>query len=424
MALAAAHQALDALAGADLNSATSDELLAAMRELERLRRRLPTVEHALIAETESRGLPYESGCRNTAQFLRGLLRLDPSEAWGRVRAADATGVHRTLSGERLAPAYPAVAAAQAAGDISERHARIVVDTVENLPDEPRHEHGAALEEELVRRAVEFDPRQLGKLAQRVRACYDPDGPVPDVAYRERSRFLDVRQRVDGSAQVHGELTAECAERMLVLFDALAAPRPETDGIRDERNAGQRRHDALLDALGTVQRADLLPSTGGVSATIVITMSNEAYRTGCGLATTAHGALIPAKDALRWAGGDLQLLGVVIDRMRGITAYSSKQRLFSPQQRLVMAARDGGCTFPGCEAPPGWCQVHHLREHATGGSTSVDNGALVCGSDHRERIKQGWEARLIDGRVGWVPPRWIDPERRPRFNDLHRPWEAA
>ena len=48
--------------------------------------------------------------------------------------------------------------------------------------------------------------------------------------------------------MRGELTAECAERLLGVFDAFAGPAPESDGVKDRRIAGQRRHDALLDAL--------------------------------------------------------------------------------------------------------------------------------------------------------------------------------
>ncbi|MEO9139152.1 MAG: HNH endonuclease signature motif containing protein, partial [Jatrophihabitans sp.] len=84
------------------------------------------------------------------------------------------------------------------------------------------------------------------------------------------------------------------------------------------------------------------------------------------------------------------------------------------------ARDGGCSFPGCPTPASWCQAHHLTDYATGGPTSVNNGTLVCGHDHRERIRQGWTANLINGRVGWTPPSWIDPTREPRYNTLHRP----
>jgi hypothetical protein len=414
------NAAFEELLALDLTGLGEEEMLEFWRGYERFRRRLPTVDHAMILEAEARGLPEAHHVRSTGQFLRGLLRLDPAEAAGRVRAAEAAGARRAMTGQPLPPAYPAVAAAQAEGLISERHARVVVDTVEKLPDAVRHEHAGQVEAELVGHAQSFDPQQLGKLAARVTAWLDPDGALKDVAYREKMRELSTHQRPDGSGTVSGELSAEAMELLLLHFDALAKPKPEVGGIKDPRSAGQRRHDALLEALKLNVRAQQLPSVAGVTATIVMTMTHEQYLTGQGLARTAHGALVPASEAFRWAGGDYRLMAVVIDKIKGITAYSSIQRLYTEQQRLARAAIDGGCTFPNCPAAANWCQIDHLEDYAKGGPTSLTNAGLACRYDNRERKKQGWKPVHINSRVAWVPPRWIDPDQKPQYNLLHNP----
>src|ERR687887_922710 len=120
VALTAAHAALDELHGLDLTGVDEEALLGFWRELERLRRRLPSVEHQLVLEAEGRGLPESHQLRGVAQLMRGLLRLDPSEAAGRVRAAHATGARRTLTGQPVPPLFPRLAAAQAKGRVSER----------------------------------------------------------------------------------------------------------------------------------------------------------------------------------------------------------------------------------------------------------------------------------------------------------------
>ena len=117
-AVSAAQEAVDALLAADLSALSEDALLEVLRGTERLRRRLAAVDHTQILEVETRGLPAANCVRTIGQFLRLLLRLDPAEAAGRLRAAEAAGTRRTLTGQVLAPAYPQVAAAQAAGDIS------------------------------------------------------------------------------------------------------------------------------------------------------------------------------------------------------------------------------------------------------------------------------------------------------------------
>lgn len=86
----------------------------------------------------------------------------------------------------------------------------------------------------------------------------------------------------------------------------------------------------------------------------------------------------------------------------------------------MAARDIGCTFPGCTAPAARCQTHHLTDWTDGGPTTLNNGALVCAHDHRERIRQGWTGTIINHHVAWIPPAWLDPRQEPRYNTAHQP----
>jgi Domain of unknown function (DUF222) len=111
----------------------------------------------------------------------------------------------------------------------------------------------------------------------------------------------VRQRPDGSASLGGELTAECAERLLGICDSLGAPKPETNGVKDPRSAGQRRHDALLDALTRLTRSNTLPTSAGVATTVIVTVDAHTYWTGHGCARTSHGASVPASVALAWGG---------------------------------------------------------------------------------------------------------------------------
>ena len=70
---------------------------------------------------------------STAALLRGLLRITPGEAAGRVRAAADLGPRRGLTGEVLAPVFGRVAAAQAAGVISAEQARVITAAVDRFP---------------------------------------------------------------------------------------------------------------------------------------------------------------------------------------------------------------------------------------------------------------------------------------------------
>jgi hypothetical protein len=416
--LARAHAILDRLDALDQTSLSDDVLLDYGREKERLRRRLAVSDHAFVLEVEARALPSEVFVRSPAQFLRGLLRLDPHEANQRVQAAHAFGSRRAMTGEPLPAVFPEVAAAQAAGEISGKQAKLIVDTIEKLPDGVQAEYGEQIERDLVGYAHDFDPHRLAKLAQRIGACYDPDGKLEDVEHRQKHRELSIIQRPDGSSTIKGEATAELTELLLLHMDAFARPKPEVDGVKDPRSAGQRRHDALLEGLKLNVRAQQLPTVAGVTATIVLTMTAEDFEQRNGLARTGHGALVPVPEAMRMTGNEYRLMNVVIDKTKGITAYSSIQRLHTEQQRLARGAVDGGCTFPNCNAPPGWCEIDHVIDWATGGITRVDLAVLACRYHNNDAKKQGWRSALINGRAAWIPPRWVDPEQRPRYNHVH------
>jgi 5-methylcytosine-specific restriction protein A len=45
--------------------------------------------------------------------------------------------------------------------------------------------------------------------------------------------------------------------------------------------------------------------------------------------------------------------------------------------------------------------------------SASNLVMVCRTHHRVLHHAGWEVRLAGGVPEFVPPAWIDPQRRPR-----------
>jgi len=417
------EEGVAALQAAEWSGVPDPDLLETFRRFEVVRRQLASVDHALVAEAEARGLAESMAHRNTAGLLRSLLRITPREAAGRVRAAEAAGPRRALTGEPLPANHPHVAAAQARGTIAAQHAGLITKTIAQLPDAVRHEQGESIERDLVEFAEKFDPDNLARLTRRLLYCYDQDGAEPgNQERRHRNRNFRLVQRPDGSGYGDFELTAELTELLLTHFDALAAPAPAADGTPDPRTAGQRRHDALLEALKLVVKARQLPTVNGVTATVIVTMTKKQYETGQGVARTSHGALVPVQEALRWGGygGDLRLLAVALGDMKPVEAYSTAARLHNETQRLVLHAVHGGCTFPECPVPPGHTQAHHVIDFADGGDTSVNLAAPVCSMEHHRRIAQGWRAQIIGTRVTWIPPPQLDPDQAPRYNELHLP----
>jgi hypothetical protein len=164
----------------------------------------------------------------------------------------------------------------------------------------------------------------------------------------------------------------------------------------------------------------VPASGGITTTLLLIMTEQAYTSGQGTATTGHGARISAKLATEWVTGETRVLPIRMRPTKEIAGYGTSHRLFTETQRLAMIARDQGCSFPGCTAPPLWCQSHHILDYAKGGRTSVDAGCLLCGFHHDHFAAFGWTCRMINGIPHWIPPTWIDAQQRPRRNHAHDP----
>ncbi|HEY0167869.1 MAG TPA: DUF222 domain-containing protein [Jatrophihabitans sp.] len=399
---------------ADVLSRVSDaDVLAELRELEVLRRRLAAVDHTLIAELDRRAIAGRLTMPTTSAVLQGLLRLSPHEAKRRVVAARACGPRHTLTGQPLPALRPALAAAQADGSVSTEHTEVILTTLNNLPTEVSVEDQALAEKHLVEAAAILRPREVAAVGRRILAHLHPDGALACEAEQHRRRGLTLLAETDGSYTVRGRLTATCGALLLATLTPRSAPQATDEAGPDPRSHPQRLHDALQDLAGVVVRRDELPDSGA-PAQVIITMTADQLATRQGLAQTSFGQQLSVSEALALA--DEAAISLLLrDATGAVLAHGRAKRIATRTQTLALIARDGGCTFPGCDKPPEWCQRHHITAWADGGTTDLDNLTLVCGYHHREFTRGGWECRMADGQPRWIPPAWIDPTRTPRRN---------
>jgi hypothetical protein len=309
-----------------------------------------------------------------------------------------------------------VATAQAAGTISAEHARVITAAAQRLPAHIEIEHGPAVEARLVAEAQRFDPATLARLARHLLDLLDPDGTRTADTEHHRHRHATLTCNHDGSGDLRAHLTPACLATLQTVLDPLAAPRPTDADGPDTRTPGQRLHDALDDLAARLLHSGALPPCGGTPATVLLTMTVDQLQTRTGLVTTAHGGTLSVTDALHLAG-QAEIIPIVLDN-NGILAYAHTRRTASPAQRLALTARDQGCCFPGCDTPPTWTQAHHIRPWAHGGTTDLNNLALICGYHHRHFEHRGWQITMHNGHPHWTPPPHIDPHQTPIRNTMH------
>jgi hypothetical protein len=80
----------------------------------------------------------------------------------------------------------------------------------------------------------------------------------------------------------------------------------------------------------------------------------------------------------------------------------------------VAARDGGCRYPGCDRPVRFCDAHHIRHWRHGGNTDHDNLVLLCSRHHHHVHEQNLELKLLpDATVDITWPDGTQRTSRPR-----------
>ncbi|GAA2727094.1 hypothetical protein GCM10009866_27560 [Cellulomonas aerilata] len=98
--------------------------------------------------------------------------------------------------------------------------------------------------------------------------------------------------------------------------------------------------------------------------------------------------------------DGELNRVIFGPQSEILDVGRAERTFTRARRNAIIARDRHCRFPGCSAPPTLSECHHVRHWARDhGSTSVDNGILLCWHHHGYVHARGIEIHRQGAR--WV-----------------------
>ncbi|OBA64135.1 hypothetical protein A5647_03530 [Mycobacterium sp. 1100029.7] len=417
--------------GHSYDALTTPERLGLLERLEQETRRLHVPAHQLINQLAEQAPPEELGGK-LSHALADRLRLTRGEAQLRVAEAAELGPRRALTGESLAPRLTATAAAQRDGKIGRGHIAVIRRFLDELPSGVDAETRGCVEADLAKLAAEYRPEQVRKWADRL-ACYlNPDGTYTDQDRARRRGLVLGKQDLDGMSRLSGWLTPEARATVEAVLAKAAAPgvcNPEDDtpivdgpageeaARRDTRSAAQRNHDGLNAALRAVLASGKLGQHNGLPATIIVTTSLKDLESATGKGLTGGGTLLPMSDVIRLARHADHYLAI-FDDAKPVALYHTK-RLASAGQRIVLYAKDRGCSRPGCDTPGYWCEVHHVEDWATTQCSDVDQLTFACGPDHK-LLDSGWRTRKRrSGNTEWIPPPHLD-RGQPRVNTFHHP----
>ncbi|KAA0090859.1 HNH endonuclease [Mycolicibacterium sp. P1-18] len=436
-AVAALRAAHDALAALPVDHLTAPELLSVLDDLETLTCQLPVQGHRLLTRLQAETTPKALGAKSWRDVLAIRWRISPGAAGRRLEEAALLASRQTLIGAPLDPVLPCTAIAQSHGVINGEHVQVLAKAMDRVPPSVDPTTRAQVEADLVRAAMRLGPKELKDNADRTIFLLDQDGPEPDDTERARRRGV-VRgpQRPDGMIPIRGTLTPAAWAAMEAVFAKLAAPgmcnpddedpcvsgtptQQQIDG--DHRSLAQRQHDALMTAGRNVLESGELGRHNGLPVTIIVRTTLQDLESRAGVGVTGGGTVMPVRDVLGLAGRANLFLAVFDGATGAALNLFRARRNASQAQRLMLIARDGGCTKPGCTVPAYGAQVHHAaRDWAEGGLTNVDDLGLACGPDNRAVGPEGWTTRITaEHDVEWIPPPALDTGQA-RVNDYHRP----
>ncbi|SDS67297.1 HNH endonuclease [Brevibacterium sandarakinum] len=162
----------------------------------------------------------------------------------------------------------------------------------------------------------------------------------------------------------------------------------------------------------IGRIEMKRVMAGSPFALVVTAKAEDLAEGAGRAVTDSEAAFPMQTA-SYEGLNGSVFFHLMGEKTKTMELATERRFATSKQLAIISSRDQGCTFPGCDTPPGWCDAHHIVPWANEGTTDVNNLTLACGSHHHLIDDTDWHTVMLkDGRPAWVPPVSIDPARRP------------
>jgi len=266
-------------------------------------------------------------------------------------------------------------------------------------------------------AQRLDPDRLRKRAREVRDELDAAGIADrESALRARRslRRIDLR---DGMKRIIWDYDPESAGVIDEVYDRATSPRRGGPRFvdpqqaeraasieRDDRSTEQLASDAFTELLRQAASVDPGVLVGKGAPAVRVIVSAESLESGAGhgvIEGSGESVSLATVERLACANGTRKVL---VDSLGRVLDLGREQRLYSANQRIALAVRDGGCLWPGCDRPPSWTEAHHIDHWARdGGRTDLDRGVLLCRHHHLRLHNEGWQVTLRAGRYRLQPP---------------------
>ena len=373
------------------------ELLARFVEVGRARDRI----NGLFAQMAGE-LVRRDGREATAWMMREYLRVSGLQA-----RRDAA-----LAGDLVEHDLGETVAAMCAGEITAGHGRLVATAA------PKSR--GMNEAELLSLSRDYAVDTCGRAARTYESLQThPDDVAAendepgDETYRAQraERRASLRQRADGMWELSARFDYLTGRRFSQTLHAMIASLRQEPGDAS-RSYPQRAADALAQ-LVTGERKHLRPATN----LLVIADYDVVAGQICN-PRLDDGTPLPA-DLLAELATNAKVLPAIFDATWANLALGTSRRNASDAQKLVLAARDGGCI--SCRAHTETTHAHHIAYWSHDGPTDIPNLANLCPRCHDLIHDHNWQIHTPpDGHPKLQPPTHLRlPPDTPTLGNLDR-----
>jgi len=286
--------------GVALGCLSAVEAGEAVLELHEVMGRLKGLQLALLAHADQLEVHTQADGPapvNTAAWLAHRALVSGRLARGQVRHS-----------RELTTGFTATGSALLAGDIDATQAEVIVWAVKQLPDDLEAADRVRAEKVMLAEAQRLDAAELRVVGHRLLEVIDPDAAEALEARRlqteqdaaEANTWLTTWDDRAGTTHLNVKLSTRHADMLRTVLHAIANPSladaitrtsiavdAEGVGTRTERPGQRVMGEAFCRMLETLD-PNRLPHSGGMSATVVVTIPLETLQGGLGAATMDTG----------------------------------------------------------------------------------------------------------------------------------------
>ena len=246
--------------------------------------------------------------------------------------------------------------------------------------------------------------EASKLARWWQQRADQDGAEPqDTQGRLRCTVAG-----DGTTHLAGSLGVEEGAVFRNMLEGIAdqlwrASRdPNGPEKRPATNNAALRAEALVEMARRAGAAD--PNRTGARPSVTVLLDLDTLEARAGHPVEVDDAGLVTAEAARRLACDADISRLLTGPDGSLVDLGRTTRTATADQWRLLRLRDRGCTWPGCDRPPGWCQAHHIVWWEHGGLTHIDNMTLLCNHHHHQVHDRGWVLeRTGDGGLQLTAP---------------------